>query len=111
VHAQRDPTLDALKTESLALNRVLRDEDGSSKELHDVCSKSGGNVSGRFMAHLYFRHEARVLECMNAFFGSRGFAVGVLVFDGLMIERRYHHAAEATRLPRRSRCSLTRCKS
>jgi hypothetical protein len=35
--------------------RVLRDEDGSSKEPHDVCSKRGGNVSGRY---LYFRHEA-----------------------------------------------------
>jgi hypothetical protein len=84
--------LDALRAETLALYDVLRDE---NKELHAVCAKGGGNIRGRFMAHLYFSHEARVLECMNAFFTAQGYTVGVLVFDGLMIERKGDGALES----------------
>ena len=52
-----------------------------------MCAKGGGNVRGRFMAHLYFLHEAKVLECIDAFFASQGYVSGTLVFDGLLIER------------------------
>ena len=92
VHAKAgDPVLDALKAECRQLYRELRDE---APGLHAMCAQAGGNVEGRFMAHLYFEHEARVLEVMNAFFASRGFTVGTLVFDGLMVERDKHRSPD-----------------
>ena len=88
VHAkQPDPELDTLRDECKTICSALKGEQ-VNRELVDMCVAQGGNVNGRVMAHIYFRAEAKILETMNSFFEARGFVVGVLTFDGLMIERR-----------------------
>eukprot|EP00038_Savillea_parva_P005524 m.157150 g.157150 ORF g.157150 m.157150 type:complete len:261 (-) comp11727_c0_seq4:3717-4499(-) len=79
-----DTALNGLQRECNTLYSLLRNE---RPDLHAMCERKAGNVQGRFMAHVYFEDEARVLAVAESFFEARGFTVGALVFDGLMVER------------------------
>jgi hypothetical protein len=83
---QPDPILDALRAECTRIYHVLRGEEENTA-LHAMCKEAGGNVVGRFMAHVYFKHEAQVLHCIQGVLTARGFTVGTLIFDGLLVEK------------------------
>lgn len=82
--------LEQLKIESNTVFNSLKDS-SIYKSLYDACAtkckeKNKKNVAGCFMSHVYFRHEAEILKEMTKVFSAKGYEVGCLIFDGMLIQ-------------------------
>lgn len=64
-------------------------ENDEFKECLEKSKKNKGNPDGSFLSNVYQTAENKILRHMVQFFKSKGFEVGSLIFDGLLIKRAF----------------------